>query len=257
MSWPDVGDTNYGIGLISAKFYKADEQEPNDPEDPEEPEEPDVIGEITGGTTIAFTGSKDTDTKKMYAYSKEGIDFSQTVQVGEENIPVLMLDESFVEGKTELPEISVVYAVKANSPFKLEALMPQEALDINLTFKIMVSEDGESWSNVENVLSKTESLEGTSWLKQVLGIASLGDVNYVKIVWPNQKDYTGTINPVSGNALDSLNYAPALSKVVFNGTTTETTENNPDTGVETPITAALILTIACAFTALSKRRKDY
>lgn len=105
-----------------------------------------------------------------------------------------------------------------------------------------------------------EAIEGSSWLKETYGVASLGDARYVKVVWPNQKDYTGTVNPVSGETLDSVSYAPALTSLSFNGEETEqggqdntSGENNPDTGVALP--AAMFLAVGAASAALSVTRR--
>ena len=173
-----------------------------------------------------------------------------------------MLDSWFVEGKNELPELYVVYKVKANSPFKVQGLTHQAALDLELKFRFMVSENGKEWKELDGVLYDNEAIEGTSWLKETYGVTSLGEARYVKLVWPNQKDYTGTINPVSGETLDSVSYAPALTALFFNGEKTEqggqdnsSGENNPGTGVALPV--AMFWTAGAAGTALYavRRRK--
>lgn len=258
VEWPDLtqdGYPSYGVGLISVKLM-----EPEAIVTPEEPDHSAALDKITGSTSITFSGNKDTDTQKMASYSKEGIDFGQMLQVGEENIPVLMLDPWFVEGKNELPELYVVYKVKANSPFKVQGLTHQAALDLELKFRFMVSTDGKEWKELDGVLYDNEAIEGTSWLKETYGVTSLGDARYVKVVWPNQKDYTGTINPVSGEKLDSVSYAPALTALFFNGEKTEqggqddsSAETNPETGVALP--AAMFLTVGAASAVLYVTRR--
>lgn len=260
VEWPDLtqdGYPSYGVGLISVKLM-----EPEENVTPEKPDHSAALDKITGSTSITFSGNKDTDTQKMASYSKEGIDFGQMLQVGEENIPVLMLDSWFVEGKNELPELYVVYKVKANSPFKVQGLTHQAALDLELKFRFMVSADGKEWKELDGVLYDNEAIKGTSWLKETYGVTSLGEARYVKVVWPNQKDYTGTINPVSGETLDSVSYAPALTALFFNGEKTEqggqdnsSGENNPGTGVALPVT--MFWTAGAAGTALYavRRRK--
>lgn len=258
VEFPDFSDGTgtWVVGLISVKLMRPDKAD--NPDKPEQTEDPD---KITGNTSITFTGDKAADTKKMDSYSKEGFDFSQMIQVGDVNISVLMLDEDFVAGKSELPELFAVYKVKANSPFKAKAINHQSAINLDLKFKFMVSKDGKEWKALENVLYKNEAIEGTSWLKETYGVASLGDVNYVKIVWPNLKDYTGTIDPVSENVLDSLSYAPALSGLSFNGIkTVDDTEKddgkNPGTSAAAPTVAFLIVALSAAAGMIAKRKRN-
>ena len=86
-------------------------------------------------------------------------------------------------------------------------------------------------------------------------------MNYVKIVWPNLKDYTGTIDPVSENVLDSLSYAPALSGLSFNGIkTVDDTEKddgkNPGTSAAAPTVAFLIVALSAAAGMIAKRKRN-
>ncbi|MHB1453061.1 MAG: hypothetical protein ACYCYM_03755 [Saccharofermentanales bacterium] len=254
---PVAGDTigdpiTYGVGLVSVKF--------NAPDEVPDEETPD-LSDITGDTVIGFTGDEEADSDKMFGFNAAAIDFSQMLQVGDENINVLMLKYEFVLDNDSLPEAYVIYKVAPGSPFKIEGFNHVNALALGLDFILMGSSNGTDWSVLDGFEYIEEDItDVATWKKIGAGIVALpSTVEYVKIVWPNEKDYTGDLNPDDASVLDTLNYAPALMSVTFNAPETTDTDNeeNPQTGDAGIIfTIALLLaSIAAASVSLKKQSR--
>lgn len=225
--------------------------------EPETPETPD-ISYITGDTTITYSGDQEADSAKMSGYNADAIDFTQMLQVGTTNLNVLMLNYDFVLGQDELPEAYVAYKVASGSPFRVEGFNHSNALALGLDFILMGSENGTDWTLLEDVIYVEEEVEDVmNWMKVGFGIEQLpAGIQYVKIVWPNEKDYTGDINPEDSTTLDTLNYAPALLSVTFNAAEAEDDEENPQTGDNAvPFTVVLLVSAVAAAAVIAGRKQ--
>lgn len=251
---------HYAPGLVSASFIAPDPEE-------EEPEEEPDLSDITGNTVIQFTGNKANDSSKMTSLNEDAIDFSQMLQIGDDNIPVLMLKYDFVSGKSTLPEAFITYKVAEGSPLKIEGYTHVNALALDLKLKIYGSSDGTNWSALEDYEYVSESIPDSNWLKEIYGIEELpAGIQYIKIVWPNEKDYTGVQNPEDGTILDSLNYAPAIEKITFNAASVTSTDDNSESeNEENPTTGdynstlfplMLLAAIVAAGALMNKKKKD-
>jgi len=234
--WPNEEDyvdygggyaVTYGLGLMMAKYNKAAEEEASS--EPQGPIENDPR-EITAGKRISFTTDKNADAKLMHSFNEDAIDFDQILQIDYENYPVLMLGLDFIEGKDSLPEAYVAYKVDGGSPVAFVCYSHVNAVDLGLYMTLFWSADGKSWALAETVYVK-EATETKDWLKETYGIKALpAEANYFKIVWPHEKDYTGTAIPdVKRVVNDTLCYAPSLVEITFNAT-----EAPAEAPVETP-----------------------
>ncbi len=174
-------------------------------------------------TEQSIVNDKDAVVAGFDSYSQDAFDFAQQFNDSssgtEVKVPVLSLDYGYAKGKTSFDKPYVVYKVKGGTPFVATTAMFDKGVKMNFRFTLYTSKDKTAWTKADAVFK----MQFTS-LWDGYGIYTIdvpADHAYVKVEYPQEKDYAGTAFAYKKNekADDGdgglMHYVAALTNVKY------------------------------------------